>query len=615
MVCGMFSVRKKLVIILVVLVELGQSCPELRECFPDITVTAPCEGVNSEWTTEPSDTDCSTYLSCFNGIGIQMCCPIGKYYNPSTQDCDDEGNVDCQIEPPPCPDTTTVNPDATTTTTTNPEETTTQLPDIDTTTTTSDADSTTLLPGTDTTSTTSDADSTTLLPGTETTATTSEADSTTQPTDADTAATTNEADSTTQPTGADTTTTTSEADSTTQTATTTDETTSTAAIETTTASEGPDLQSLCSALTSDSLVELAYPGECTMYIVCENREYIGTESCPAGLHFNPTLSVCDSPDHAECLEFVCQNNPDGNQITVESLNSCQRYYICIGNITVERLCAPGTIYDAENGWCIVDDVENPCVRERLPPPPESVILQCTVESELKKIPHPTIVTFLKELIVKFPNSLQYTQFRAIVIVGCILLSVPIGITQECANYNHYTFLPDRERCHYYTACVNRTATPLVCPSGYHFNSEKQLCDYPSKAGCIKCPVARFVNLAVDGDCRKFVQCFMGTAVDRECPPGLRFDPIYSQCNLQTKCFDCDADDVDDDGDVVDLHAIDVNDAAFGVPRIADFVWTNDAFLGETDSIAIVDAVVAVVTVAGDEYEADCSRPFETDVLE
>uniref|UniRef100_A0A4Y0BUX3 Chitin-binding type-2 domain-containing protein n=1 Tax=Anopheles funestus TaxID=62324 RepID=A0A4Y0BUX3_ANOFN len=101
--------------------------------------------------------------------------------------------------------------------------------------------------------------------------------------------------------------------------------------------------------------------------------------------------------------------------------------------------------------------------------------------------------------------------KIILIVFCILLSVSIGNTQECANVNKIRFLPDHKRCHYYTACVNRTAAPLVCPSGYHFNFEKQLCDYPSKAGCIKCPVAGFVNLAVHGNCRKFVQCFMGAA--------------------------------------------------------------------------------------------------------
>ncbi|XP_035903437.1 peritrophin-44-like [Anopheles stephensi] len=121
-------------------------------------------------------------------------------------------------------------------------------------------------------------------------------------------------------------------------------------------------------------------------------------------------------------------------------------------------------------------------------------------------------------------------------VACIaLLSVTIGDAQNCAqNVNPNTFLPDTKGCHYYTACVNRIAAPLVCPSGYHFNFDKQLCDYPSKAGCIKCPATGFVNLAIDGNCQKFVQCFMGVAVDRECPAGLAYDPVYGQCNLESK---------------------------------------------------------------------------------
>uniref|UniRef100_A0A182SM52 Chitin-binding type-2 domain-containing protein n=1 Tax=Anopheles maculatus TaxID=74869 RepID=A0A182SM52_9DIPT len=218
-----------------------------------------------------------------------MCCPDGMYFNPDTQLCDDETNVDCQIEPPAC-ETTTNSPD--TTTTTSAEETPTQDPDISTTT--------------------------------------------------------------------DTTTTTSDTDTTTQESTTTEDTTSTAAVETTTVQEGVDLAALCAAQPTDSLVELAFPGECSMYVMCENRELVATELCPAGLHFNPILSVCDSPDHAECLEFVCQDNPVGSQVALASLNSCQRYFICIGNVTVERFCAPGTIYEAENEWCIVDDLENPC---------------------------------------------------------------------------------------------------------------------------------------------------------------------------------------------------------------------------------------------------------------
>uniref|UniRef100_A0A182KCN4 Chitin-binding type-2 domain-containing protein n=1 Tax=Anopheles christyi TaxID=43041 RepID=A0A182KCN4_9DIPT len=185
-----------------------------------------------------------------------MCCPGGMYFNPAIEECDVEINVDCQIEPPPCPQTTT----------TDIPDTTTDMPD--------------------TTTITNPAETTIDLSSTETTVVT-------------------------------------------------EETTSSAAIDTTTVQEGPDLAALCAAQSSDSLLELAFPGDCGLYVVCDNKQYINTESCPAGLHFNPELSLCDSPDHAE-------------------------YFICVGNMTLELLCAPGTIYDAENAWCIIDDVNNPC---------------------------------------------------------------------------------------------------------------------------------------------------------------------------------------------------------------------------------------------------------------
>ncbi|XP_052873519.1 peritrophin-44-like [Anopheles cruzii] len=129
-----------------------------------------------------------------------------------------------------------------------------------------------------------------------------------------------------------------------------------------------------------------------------------------------------------------------------------------------------------------------------------------------------------------PNDMR----NSVAAVCLIAMVTGIAHAQSCTSYTYTTFLPDGKKCNFYTACVNQRATPLVCPSGYHFNVRKQLCDFPSEAGCIKCPAVGFANMAVDGSCKKFVQCFMGTAIDRECPPGLMYDPAYGQCNLDTR---------------------------------------------------------------------------------
>ncbi|XP_050090261.1 chitin-binding domain protein cbd-1-like [Anopheles aquasalis] len=500
------------------------SCRESVGCDPDRPETATCQNSTAEWTLEPSLIDCSVYLNCLFGTGLIICCPDGEYFNPETLVCEDSANVECDII---CTDTTTeidgaettLDPDETTplpedTTTVVPEDTTTVVPE----------DTTTVVPEETTTApedtTTQDPDTTTLDPDT----------------------TTLDPDETTTTLPEDTTTTLDPEESTTE-----DQGTTEPAPETTT--EGAnELETLCAAQSSTETVEVPYPGHCNQYVVCTNREFVRVESCPAGLHFNPLRSVCDARNAAECLDFVCQDNPAGTVLILKSINTCDKYYICFGSMVQVRQCAPGTVYDPENNWCIVDNAETPCERERPPPPPESVIAQCRVEDELSKIRHPSLCAVYYRcingviIVRQCPAGLLFDTVREqcnplITVAGCLLTTILAASSmqaQNCSNFNYTRFLADNRKCNYYTVCFNGLPAPLVCPSGYHFNADKQLCDYPSLAGCIRCPPAGFVNLTVDGSCTKFVQCFMGVALDRECPAGLKFDATSGQCNLAAR---------------------------------------------------------------------------------
>ncbi|XP_058832997.1 probable endochitinase [Topomyia yanbarensis] len=118
-----------------------------------------------------------------------------------------------------------------------------------------------------------------------------------------------------------------------------------------------------------------------------------------------------------------------------------------------------------------------------------------------------------------------------------LVGIGTVSAQNCSGRPDGSFEPNSKRCDYYYSCTGGLAIPLTCPSGYHYNPVRKQCDYPSKAGCIKCPSTGFRNLAVDGSCNKFIQCYHGTATDRECPNGLNFDIALGQCNLEdsVKC--------------------------------------------------------------------------------
>ncbi|XP_035787619.1 uncharacterized protein LOC118464383 [Anopheles albimanus] len=421
-----------LAIVLLTVTTSVTSCRENIICDPNRPETAPCQNSTADWTLEPSLIDCSVFLNCLFGTGLINCCPDGEYFNPETLLCEDSANVECDIISPPCTDTpplpTTTESDGTDTTTLNPAET------------TLDPNETTLLP--EETTTTVAPEETTTLPGGTTTqdpeSTTHDPETTTQ----DPETTTLEPEETTALPGD--TTTTLDPDVTTllpETTTVDPEVTTVLPEETTTDDQGTtvpapetttevanELDTLCAAQTSTETVEVPYPGQCNQYVICTDREFARVETCPAGLHFNPIRSVCDARNAAECLDFVCQDNPAGTVLILKSINACDKYYICFGSMVQVRQCAPGTIYDPENNWCIVDNAETPCERDRPPPPPESVIAQCRAEDELSKIRHPS-------------------------------------------------------HCDVYYRCINGVIIVRQCPSGLLFDTVRDQCNRESEVNC------------------------------------------------------------------------------------------------------------------------------------
>ncbi|XP_058838641.1 probable chitinase 10 [Topomyia yanbarensis] len=134
--------------------------------------------------------------------------------------------------------------------------------------------------------------------------------------------------------------------------------------------------------------KVAHEDDCTKYVQC-NADCTGeTETCPAGLHFNPFLEVCDSPNFAECMMQICSHNVVNDWAIVASVNSCQTYYLCFGTYVSPQHCAADTFFDPEKGRCELISAENSCEMNRPPSPPNSVIEQCQPNTELLYIPYP-----------------------------------------------------------------------------------------------------------------------------------------------------------------------------------------------------------------------------------
>uniref|UniRef100_A0A2A4JQH5 Chitin-binding type-2 domain-containing protein n=1 Tax=Heliothis virescens TaxID=7102 RepID=A0A2A4JQH5_HELVI len=255
--------------------------------------------------------DCDKFYKCTFGKPVEYQCPSDLYFNLETWQCDWSFNVDCTDRNVPGEETT--SPSTTTTTTPAPttpaptaEPTTiTTTPEPTTTTTTPEPTTTTTTPEPTTTTTTPEPTTTTTTPEptttTTTTTTTTPAPTTTTTTTTTTPAPTTTTSTTTTTTPAPTTTTTTLAPTTTTTTpapTTTTSTTSTSTAAPTTEAAIEFLPNGCPVNPHIHWL-LPHETDCNAFYYCVWGQLV-LRQCPATLHFNRVIQVCDWPWDAGC---------------------------------------------------------------------------------------------------------------------------------------------------------------------------------------------------------------------------------------------------------------------------------------------------------------------------
>ncbi|XP_059058826.1 integumentary mucin C.1-like [Achroia grisella] len=288
--------------------RLPNGCP----VCPDVHLLLPAE-------------DCGQFYYCVHGDKVITDCPAGLHFNPVLQVCDWPQVAGCEPTSPPCtPESGNncgENTTTTTTTSTTPSTTTTTSTTPSTTTTTEEPCETD--PPTTTTTTTT-------TPSTTTTASTTTTSSTTPST------------TTTTSTTPSTTTSTSTTPSTT---TTTEEPCETEAP----CDEDGRLPNGCPVCPD---VHLLLPAEdCGQFYYCVHGDKVITD-CPAGLHFNPVLQVCDWPQVTGC-------EPTSPPCTPESGNNCGENT----TTTTTTSTTPSTTTTTSTTPSTTTTTEDPCETE------------------------------------------------------------------------------------------------------------------------------------------------------------------------------------------------------------------------------------------------------------
>lgn len=108
------------------------------------------------------------------------------------------------------------------------------------------------------------------------------------------------------------------------------------------------------------------------------------------------------------------------------------------------------------------------------------------------------------------------------------LNVDVNVCRGAADN---LFLPILNNCSAYYVCMDETPLMRSCTGGFLFDAKSQSCTYPSEAQCVKNCTSALSSFCYDRTCTKYVLCYAGTPVVRECCDGLQYNAETDRCDF------------------------------------------------------------------------------------
>lgn len=278
----------------------------------------------------------------------------------------------------------------------------------------------------------------------------------------------------------------------------------------------------CPVVNPEYVLHLPHEYDCTKFYKCDWGRAILFD-CPAGLHFNRDLQVCDWPDSAGCK--------DGGSSTTTTVRTTpdEGTVGTIGSTTV----SDGTTTD-----------------DKTTSTTESTTTRITTSQTMD------------------PTTTTEQRTTNEVDSRCPLENSGTGLR-----------LPHENDCTLFYICDRGQAILQSCPAGLHFNKVRQVCDWPESAGCDlvretttrsglitaptegpvgsegpteepkttgtpptaptiddrdpRCPTDNSGNTVFfphESNCNQFYKCDWGVLVLSYCPPGLHFNSRLNVCD-------------------------------------------------------------------------------------
>ncbi|XP_046995444.1 chondroitin proteoglycan 2-like [Schistocerca americana] len=379
----------------------------------------------------------------------------------------------------------------------------------------------------------------------------------------------------------------------------------------------------------DSIAKhLPHASNCSQFCKCDHGKPV-TFDCPAGLHFNPTLEVCDWPENAGCTGGsastpassstakppppgdcpavgTCPQNEDEDSIAkhLPHASNCSQFCKCDHGKPVTFDCPAGLHFNPtlevcdwpENAGCTGGSASTPASSSTAKPPPSGdcpAVGTCPQnedeDSIAKHLPHASNcsqfckcdhgkpVTFDCPAGLHFNPTLEVCDWPEN--AGCTGGSASTPASSSTAkpppsgdcpavgtcpqNEDEDSIakhLPHASNCSQFCKCDHGKPVTFDCPAGLHFNPTLEVCDWPENAGCTggsastpassstakpppsgDCPAVGTCPQNEDEDsiakhlphasnCSQFCKCDHGKPVTFDCPAGLHFNPTLEVCD-------------------------------------------------------------------------------------
>ncbi|XP_050306309.1 probable chitinase 10 [Anthonomus grandis grandis] len=268
--------------------------------------------------------------------------------------------------------------------------------------------------------------------------------------------------------------------------------------------------------TDNSKVVYIPDANCNRFWQCSNGVAIRM-SCPAGLHWNRRLNVCDWPRRARCIgrrfddadqlsdhdeqiivnQFQLQVEQDPislvpkGELTLEDQDkpleslrrrcprdnskevywpdrNCNMFWQCSNGIAIRLSCPKGLQWNRRLNVCDWPTRAR-CINRRF--------------DDADKLDAQDQETLLDQF--QLPEELEEASLVAREELTAVEQDQPLQSLRRCPRDNsREVYLPDRN-CNKFWQCSNGVPIKMSCPEGLHWNRRLNVCDWPSRARCAR----------------------------------------------------------------------------------------------------------------------------------